>query len=246
MSLLRPNPSPLKHPLTPRALPSPVNSPSNQAPSANTNTRKATFWLLTLLLQTPHLIPIIRSETSPAFSASDPTAPPSTKYIEDHAPTLSAAFDEALRLTSFSASVRHIRSDTALPHPHSGLNTTVLRKGNLLLIPYRQLHFDTAAFGPRPEIFDPERFLRNKRLLRSPNLRPFGGGSTYCPGRMLAKRTVLSFVAMLLRGWDISVIGAGRAPRPETRRVALGVADVRGGEEEWWVDLVRRDGGGSK
>ena len=63
---------------------------------------------------------------------------------------------------------------------------------------------------------------------------------------MLAKRTVLSFVAMLLRDWDIGVIGGGEAPRPETRRVALGVADVRGGEGEWWVDLVRRDGGGPK
>ena len=80
------------------------------------------------------------------------------------------------------------------------------------MIPYRQLHFDQDVFGPEPvDEFRPERFtadkVRGEQLTRSDNWRPFGGGKTMCPGRYVAKRAVLLFIAMVLREYDLEAVG---------------------------------------
>ncbi|MCJ1268396.1 hypothetical protein MMC22_008284 [Lobaria immixta] len=52
------------------------------------------------------------------------------------------------------------------------------------------------------------RFLgvANAGLAKGKSYRPFGGGSTYCPGRFGAKQEVFMFVATVLARFDISTV----------------------------------------
>ncbi|KAF7586369.1 hypothetical protein BBP40_009015, partial [Aspergillus hancockii] len=144
----------------------------------NTNTRKAAFWLLTYILNNgPEYINLVREETLPAFSDGKTT--PDLEYLHENCPHLDAMWNETIRLSAYSASVRFVTSDTII-------GGKVLRKGNRLMIPYRQLHFDESTFGLEYPVdeFRPERFRQKaKNLTRSDNWRPFGGGTTMCPGR---------------------------------------------------------------
>ncbi|GAB1311764.1 hypothetical protein MFIFM68171_01974 [Madurella fahalii] len=129
----------------------------------------AAFWLLTYLLHRPALIDLIRAETEPAFH-SDGTIDP--KHMHDgRCPPLDTMWNETIRMSAYSASVRFITRDTVI-------GGKVLRKGNRLMIPYRQPHFDEDVFGLAVDEFRPERFSEKANLTRSDNWRSLGGGNT--------------------------------------------------------------------
>ncbi|KAL8924457.1 MAG: hypothetical protein Q9208_004065 [Pyrenodesmia sp. 3 TL-2023] len=137
----------------------------------------------------------------------------------DECPRLIALFNEVLRLTTASASIRTVESDTTL-------GDRVLRKGGKVLLPFRQLHFNQDIFGSNTGGFEPERFLKNKKLHNNPSFRPFGGGSTYCPGRYVARWEVLTFVSLALCRFDsISLASAETQTFPEldTKKPCLGI-----------------------
>lgn len=59
-----------------------------------------------------------------------------------------------------------------------------------------------------------------KSLVRHPSFRPFGGGATYCPGRVLAKEEVYGFLAILLHRLEMKLSdrpGQGRLKQPFPR-----------------------------
>ncbi|OJZ85868.1 hypothetical protein ASPFODRAFT_189631 [Aspergillus luchuensis CBS 106.47] len=193
----------------------------------NTNTRKAACWLLTYILYygPDHYVDAIRAETAPAFSSGNPI--PDLTYLHDNCPLLDAMWNETIRMSAYSASVRMITSDTVI-------GGKVLRKGNRLMIPYRQLHFDEAIFGfdfPVNE-FRPERFSvkGGRNLTRSDNWRPFGGGTTMCPGRYVAKRFVMLFVTLLLRRFDVELVDK-RVPEAEDGKPVLGIMSIKEGDD---------------
>ena len=98
-------------------------------------------------------------------------------------------------------------------------------------MPYRQLHFDEAVFGPQVREFCPERFL-DKDTARSPSFKPFGGGITYCSGRFIAKREVLAFVAVALHRYDVRLVDPSAAlPRLDDKKPTLGVIGPVKGDE---------------
>lgn len=47
----------------------------------------------------------------------------------------------------------------------------------------------------------------DKDLARSKSFRPFGGGTTYCPGRFVARQEVYMFVVVVLHRFRIEVMG---------------------------------------
>ncbi|KAF7876406.1 hypothetical protein EAF04_001498 [Stromatinia cepivora] len=160
--------------------------------SINGNTRKAPFWMLSYILYQPDLIETIRRETKPAFSEKGLDV----AYLSNFCPTLNSLWDETVRITASAASVRFLTKDIEI-------GNKVLRKGNRIMMPQRQLHFDVNTFGADAMEFDPERFTKNPGLRRHPSLRPFGGGTSLCPGRFLAQQTTLAFIAMALNRFDI-------------------------------------------
>lgn len=151
-------------------------------------------------------------------------------FLLDSCVRLNCVFDEVLRVTNSSSSVRDVTSDTMI-------GDFVLRSGTKVLIPYRQLHFDEAIFGSNAQNFDSERFLRQKNLHKSPSYRPFGGGSTYCPGRFVARQEVVAFVAFVLKRFELEIPNAeadgvsNTFPRLEEMKPCLGVmGPVQGGD----------------
>ncbi|RAL17622.1 cytochrome P450 [Aspergillus homomorphus CBS 101889] len=196
----------------------------------NTNTRQAAFWLLTYILQYgPHYIDLIREETAPASPSGPKTSiqDPNLAHLHDNCPLLNAMWNETIRLSAYSASVRFLSADTVI-------GTKILRKGNRLMIPYRPLHFDASIFGVEYPVteFHLKRFMvkHGQTLTYSDNWRPFGGGSTMCPGRHVAKRFVMLFVSILLHRFDIEAV-TKNVPAADEGKPVLGLMSVKEGED---------------
>lgn len=188
-------------------------------------TRKAVFWLICHLLYQPSLIDAIRAETRPAFEP-DGTLTDLT-HVYQHCPRLEAAWLETMRMFGVSASVRAVTAKTVI-------GGRTLRPGRRVIIPYRQLHFDEVTFGSDAQVFRPGRWLSkegtslNALSSRTDHFRPFGGGSTICPGRHIAKHTTMMFVALVLHRFDITMAGGHQPfPKAELHKPVLGIMDVK-------------------
>ncbi|OTB13141.1 hypothetical protein K445DRAFT_65159 [Daldinia sp. EC12] len=197
----------------------------------NTNTRKTAFWLLTYLIYNPPLLAAYRQEIEPAFAGHTLVNP---FYIQDAAncPQVDAIWHETLRLSGWSASVRLVTQDTVI-------GGKLMRKGNRVLVPHRLLHFGESLFGERPNEFRPERWQRGN-LSRSSSWRPFGGGKTMCSGRFLARFSVTTFVATLLRRFDLEVVGNPPFPQADEGRPVLGTMSIKEGHD-FYVRLLPRE-----
>ncbi|KAL9020275.1 MAG: hypothetical protein Q9185_002455 [Variospora sp. 1 TL-2023] len=185
----------------------------------NTNTRKAAFWMIAFILQNPELYRTLVEEIQSAFPKDQKT--PNAQYLLQDCTILNAVWDETVRMSAFSASVRHVLKDTVI-------GGKLLRKGSRLMIPYRQMHFDESIFGADAQVFNSDRFLEDKTLKRGSSWRPFGGGTTQCPGRFAAKQVVLSFVAMLLKRFDVQIDGSQPFPEGQLGKPVLGIMASKG------------------
>ena len=138
-------------------------------------------------------------------------------------PLLGAAFDETLRLTSAASSARTVLVPTLI-------GRKVLQPSTKLIMPYRQLHFEESVFGPQINKFKLQRFLENLELGRSQSFKPFGGGVTYCSGRFIARREVISSVALVLYEYDIELKDPmQRFPGQDESKLTLGmIGPVKG------------------
>ncbi|KAI1657788.1 putative cytochrome P450 oxidoreductase [Daldinia decipiens] len=202
----------------------------------NTNTRKINFWLLAFLLcRNSSLIDCIRSETGPAFQGDILV---DVAFLYNSCPTLDNVWHESLRLCSNAASVRFIRDDTIIGGKH-------MHRGNRIMIPYRLLHFDENVYGADVYSFHPERFASGEEAkkddpTRGPSWRPFGGGKSLCTGRYIAKRATLIFVALVLRRFNIEIIGEPRLPEADLGRPVLGISGLKEGQD-FLVKLTPRE-----
>lgn len=162
--------------------------------SAGSNAVNTLFWMMTYLVHYPALCKDIQEETKAAFHNERIDM----SFLVDKCPRLEAFFLEVLRLINGALGVRQVMQATTV-------NGKVLRPGNTLVIPFRQLHFDPEVWGENPEKFDPERFLKNQSLGSHPSFRPFGGGVSYCPGRFLVRHQVFGFVATFFHRFTVEL-----------------------------------------
>lgn len=187
------------------------------------NAYKLCFWMMAYLVYDRSLFAAIKSEIMVAVRGGLP-------HLEtrlDECPRLVALFNEVLRLTASSASIRTVKTDTPL-------RNVVLSAGGKVLLPFRQLHFDEKTFGNNVDECDAERFLRDKSLNNSPSFRPFGGGSTYCPGRYVAKREVMVFIALAMSRFDDIMLAKNEHsafPKLDTKTPSLGIMMPMVGED---------------
>lgn len=149
---------------------------------------------------------------------------------------LEAVYHEASRLVASSITTRTVIEPFQL-------GGKLLHPGCRLLAPYRQLHIDEEVYGNDVRQFNFNRFLKNKDLSRSPSFKPFGGGTTYCPGRFLARREVLTFIAIALVRFDISLsvpntnfdaegkVMRPRFPRVEEKKYCLAIMSPKMGDD---------------
>jgi cytochrome P450 len=177
--------------------------------------------MLAYLVQDAELMETIRRETATAIR-NDKTI--DLEYLHNSVPRLDNAWKEMLRLSAFAASVRLIKEDTMV-------GDKILRKGNRLIIPYRQLHMDEDVYGESVTQFHPERFAKNPNLAHNNNYRPFGGGSTMCPGRHIAKRAVYVFITMVLDRFDLKLVGDRTILEADLTRPVPGLMSPKMGSE---------------
>lgn len=187
------------------------------------------FWILSHLVHDPALLSSICAEVIPVVSEG--TTDLETRL--ERCPRLEAVFNEVVRLTSSSSSIRDVTATTEI-------GGKTLHKGTKVLIPYRQLHLNGDVFGSDRLHFNAERFLIDKDLSRSSSYRPFGGGVTYCSGRFLARREVITFVALILYRFDIHLPevedssgtkSPPRFPNLEEGKPCLGIMGPVNGED---------------
>ncbi|KAK0516257.1 hypothetical protein JMJ35_000860 [Cladonia borealis] len=187
------------------------------------NAYKLCFWMMAYLVHDSLLYAAIKAEVTVAVGGG-------LLRLEtrlDECPRLAALYDEVLRLTASSASIRTVESDTTL-------RNVVLSAGGKVLLPFRQLHFNEKVFGNNVDECDAERFLRDKDLSNSSSFRPFGGGSTYCPGRYVARREVMVFIALAMSRFDDIMLAENELfafPKLDTKTPSLGIMMPMIGED---------------
>jgi cytochrome P450 len=179
------------------------------------------FWMLAYLLHNPQILSEYRKETEAAFSRDRLVDPFLLQNVEK-CPKVDAIWNETLRLSGWSASVRLITEDTTI-------GDKLMRKGNRVLVPHRLLHFDENTFGGNTHEFRPDRW--KKHLTRNPSWRPFGGGKTTCSGRFLARFSVTTYVATLLRRFDINMLDNPHFPKADEGRPVLGIMSIKEGSD---------------
>lgn len=187
---------------------------------AVSNAYKMAFWVIAYILADTSLQSAVQAETSQAFI--DGTL--DTRILLETSPVLDSVYNETLRLVNGAISARKVIAPTEI-------GGKILSKGNSILIPYRQLHFNTDVFDHDADSFNPGRFLGNKGLLRNPNFRPYGGGVTYCPGRVLAAMEIYGFVALFLRRFKVENEASVFSPFPQLEDCvpALGITGPKKG-----------------
>ena len=132
-------------------------------------------------------------------------------------PLLDALVAETFRYYRASYSIRTVAQATSL-------GGKKFHKGSRIIAPFRQLHFDRTVYGGDSQIFDPDRFLSDKTLARGASYRPFGGGTSYCPGHFLARQEVKMFVALVLHRFELSLEGEQDFPMIEVGKPTTGIA----------------------
>ena len=137
----------------------------------------------------------IRNETAPAIL---PVNGIDTSYLHGRCPRLKSLFNEVLRYTSASSSIRTVISPTVI-------GAKQFHAGARVVCPFRQLHYNEAVYGDDVMTFNPDRFLQNKTLARSSSHRPFGSGTSYCPGRFIARQEVYYVVTLILYRFEVEL-----------------------------------------
>lgn len=157
---------------------------------------------------------LVREETEAAWQSGQLDI----KYLCANCPNLEAIFHESLRLNGGAMVSRVVLEKTTV-------GGKTLQPGNSILIPSRQLHTNEKVWGENVREFDAQRFLKQKSLARHSSFRPFGGGLTYCPGRVLAKQEVYGLIAILFHHYDMTIAQSPAPPFPKLNDTtpALGI-----------------------
>ncbi|PSN66567.1 cytochrome P450 [Corynespora cassiicola Philippines] len=194
----------------------------------NTNTYKVCYWGLAHLFNSPSLLSKIQAELThpPAGEKSMDLA-----YLRNSTPWTSALFHESLRYYSASSSIRA----TSRPAVVRG---KTIPAGSVVFLPFRPQHFDPSIFGDDADSFDPTRFINDKKLCNSPRFRGFSGGSSYCPGRNIARMQFTILVTSILEKYRVQVAKEG-VPQTDSKIPTKGMLAPKEGEEVV-LEITRR------
>ena len=171
------------------------------------NTIPSLFYMLVHIYSDPELTADLRSETANAGFLGSPeemAKNPRLLKLPELCPLLHSTWQEILRRHALGASSRYVLEDVMLD------DRFLLKKGGVVQMPMAVMHNDAVAWGPDVGEFQPRRFLKqqnNTEKRHKPNLgsyRPFGGGSSLCPGRHFVTSEVMALAACMLSKFDIA------------------------------------------
>ncbi|RDA93262.1 hypothetical protein CP533_6518 [Ophiocordyceps camponoti-saundersi (nom. inval.)] len=143
--------------------------------------------------------------------------PPDLADLKTACPHLVAAWYETLRL--------HVTAVPRVATRDIDLAGAPVSEGDVLILPMLSFNINPTTWGPDAEVFRADRFLDEKRQLRTAltrKVRGFGVAGNLCPGRLFGFDTAMSSVATLLRDFDV-LTESGSAPLPTAKGgVAVG------------------------
>lgn len=165
------------------------------------NTVPNTFWLLYHLYSDPEVLEECRKEVSNVTVVAkntdgQPVHTLDMSKVKVLCPVLLSTYKEVLRVYSMASSARLVMEDHMLDEQY------LLKKGSTVMMPTPVQHRDRAIWGSETDTFDHFRFVREKRTSQS-GFRPFGGGTTLCPGRHFATTEILAFTAVTIMQFNI-------------------------------------------
>ena len=183
------------------------------------NAAPSCFWLTVYVFSDPELLSELRREVLPLLTRSEPSDGSSVPIVtlditryNKNCPLLVSTYQETLRLVAAISSNKSVLEDTVIGDRY------VLKKGGILQIPGGIIHTDQNVWGQDADEFNPRRFLdvRNAESTYTGSFRVFGGGATFCPGRHFARTEIMSFLTMLVLGFDlVPVEGKWELPEKE-------------------------------
>ncbi|KAK6529519.1 hypothetical protein TWF281_008690 [Arthrobotrys megalospora] len=180
------------------------------------NAIPATSWMIAYILFTPGVYEKLKTELAPCLRApvEGTSLPTFDVDMLIKLPYLNATWQEALRLGVSSLSPRIVLEDTEI-------DGYMYKKGGMIqgLSPLVQL--EEEYWGKDAHEYKPERWLpypgedpavSTKRIREfQSKLRPFGGGTTVCPGRHFAAQEIQAMVAVLVMAFEWDTAG-GKVP----------------------------------
>jgi len=113
---------------------------------------------------------------------------------------MDACFKESMRIKATGAEFRIVLEDHVI-ELSTGQKYRVKKGEELYNSSYFQHHSE--KIWKEPELYNPERWLTEKRRLEEYQYLPFGAGEHVCAGRFLAKAEIMVFGALLFRDFDI-------------------------------------------
>ena len=207
------------------------------------------FWLITHIYSDTTLLQQIRHElesTSVDHADNGATSTLRVLTMRERCNLFHATLREVLRCHALGSSVRYVREDILLDGKY------LLREGMVVQMPMSVLHADRAVWGDDSGVFRPGRFLKacdhhgaSGDLKQTPSaFRPFGGGTSMCPGRHLAMLEALAVAAYMILQLDLEPIdGDWTLPRPKQESLATNVFPP---EKDIKVRVIRRGHQGMK
>ncbi|KAF2010561.1 cytochrome P450 [Aaosphaeria arxii CBS 175.79] len=192
----------------------------------NTNTYKAAYWATAHLLTNSSIRDDIQSEVFEARQLIDsPRLSESyLSHLRNETPRIAALLHESLRYYSASSSIRLTLAPVAI-------GKRIIPAKSVVFIPFRPLHYDAEVFGSDVNLFNPDRFFNDKKLSSSQNFKSFSGGSSYCPGRVLARVEFAAFVGELLGAYNVEVVSECRVPTTDEKVPTKGILMPMSGED---------------
>ena len=174
--------------------------------AGDTNTVPIAFWLASHIFADAALWEDIRDEitlhATKRWTADDGTEMATINFpsLLTECRTLNSAWLETLRRYNVGLSARLVREDILLN------NTYLLKKNSMLEIPHALIHRNPEVWGDDALEFKARRFLDRKNTTgkRKKAMMPFGAGTHLCPGRHYVTGVIMSLVAMMVVGFEVT------------------------------------------
>lgn len=203
------------------------------------NTAPAAFWVVCYVFSRPDLVEDLRAELSQIVLTQKDEDGSSKHFlnlanIRQSCPLLLSTWHEVLRLVGCGTSARFVRKDVLLQDRY------LLKKGNVIQMPSQVVHADPLLWSSTSPVeeFDPRRFIGMKPQPGA--FRPFGGGTTLCPGRHVSAMEIQAMISMLVMRYDI-VSATGKWEKPAFYLTSFASAIVSPNSDPV-IDVIPRKG----
>ena len=171
------------------------------------NSMPTGYLALLHILAEPGLADEVRKELADTLYSSDRSPAELLQILPTKMPLLRSIWHETLRMHNNSLTVREVVANTEF----TGKKKWFVQKGGVINIPCGLMHFNE-ALHPDAECFHARRFLETslggEGESHARTTKPFGGGSTYCPGRVFAEKQMIGMVAAMVMRYDLEIANA--------------------------------------